>query len=72
MQQEVVKTKNMTLDMPKTFKKRGHQLSAEISIFENKIAFIAPTEKFALIIQSNELADALKTIYKLNLKKSVR
>lgn len=35
--------------------------SAEVRILKDKIAFIAPSEKFALIIQSDELAKALKS-----------
>ncbi|MBU6214359.1 hypothetical protein KGM48_00735 [Patescibacteria group bacterium] len=34
--------------------------SAEVRILKNKIALIAPAEKFALIIQSDELANTLK------------
>jgi sugar-specific transcriptional regulator TrmB len=72
VQQEVVRSKGIIMMIHDQSKDRGHQPSAEISIFDNRIAFIAPTEKFALIIQSNELAGSLKTICKLSLKKSTR
>ena len=38
---------------------------AEVRILKNKIAFIVPTEKFALVIQSDELAGALRNACKL-------
>lgn len=72
VQQEMIMVKGMTIILPIKPKVRNHQNSAEISIFGNKIALIAPTEKFALIIQSNELVEAMRIICKLSLKKSTR
>lgn len=72
VQQDIQKAKGVTMVLPGQSKDRDRQPSAEISIFDNRIAFIAPTEKFALIIQSNELAGALKIIYELSFKKLTR
>lgn len=52
-----------------------YAISPEINIYENKVVFMSLVEKFALIIESQELADALKKTFELawegagNLKK---
>lgn len=38
-------------------------LSPEISIYDNKIVFVSPTEKTALVIESKEFAQALKQAF---------
>jgi sugar-specific transcriptional regulator TrmB len=40
--------------------------SPEINIYDNKIVFMSLVEKFALIIESRELADALKKAFELS------
>lgn len=42
-----------------------YAISPEINIYENKIVFMSLVEKFALIIESLELADALKKSFEL-------
>jgi len=42
--------------------------SPEISVYGNKIVFASPEEKFALIIENRELADALKKAFDLSYK----
>lgn len=46
--------------------------SPEINIYDNKIVFMSLIEKFALIIQSKELADALKKAFELSWKEAWR
>ena len=44
--------------------------SPEISIYDNKISFASPAEEFALIIESPELARALKKAFDLSWKET--
>src|SRR5262249_50440548 len=37
----------------------------EINIYDNKVVFMSLKEKFALVIESEELADALKKVFDL-------
>lgn len=43
-----------------------YAFSPEINIYNNKIVFMSLLEKFALIIESKELADSFKRIYELS------
>lgn len=43
-----------------------YAFSPEINIYDNKIVFMSLIEKFALIIESRELADALKKTFELS------
>ncbi|MEK7665078.1 MAG: helix-turn-helix domain-containing protein [Patescibacteria group bacterium] len=43
-----------------------YSFSPEINIYDNKIVFMSWLEKFALIIESQELAEALKKIFELS------
>lgn len=43
-----------------------YAFSPEINIYENKIVFMSLVEKFALVIESKELADALKKVFELS------
>lgn len=51
-----------TFLVPKEF----YAFSPEINIYDNKIVFMSLVEKFALIIESTELADALKKAFELS------
>ncbi len=42
------------------------EFSPEISVYDNKVAFVSPQENFSLIIESPELADALKKGFDLS------
>ena len=46
--------------------------SSEINIYDNKIIFISPAEKFALVVESRELADALKKALESSRKEVAR
>lgn len=46
--------------------------SPEINIYDNKTVFMSLIEKFALIIESVELADALKKAFELSWKEAAR
>ncbi len=46
--------------------KDQYSFSPEINIYDNKIIFMSLVEKFALIIESVELADALKKAFELS------
>lgn len=46
--------------------KDQYGFSPEINIYDNKIVFMSLVEKFALIIESKELADALKKAFELS------
>lgn len=46
--------------------KNSFNFSPEINIYDNKIVFMSLVEKFALIIESKELADALKKVFELS------
>ena len=46
--------------------KELYSFSPEINIYDNKIVFMSLVEKFALIIESHELADALKKAFDLS------
>ena len=46
--------------------------SPEINIYDNKIVFMSLVEKFALIIESDELADALKKAFELSWEEAKR
>jgi HTH-type transcriptional regulator, sugar sensing transcriptional regulator len=43
-----------------------YAFSPEINIYDNKIIFMSWVEKFALVIESQELADALKKVFELS------
>lgn len=43
-----------------------YAFSPEINIYDNKIVFMSWVEKFALVIESQELADALKKVFELS------
>lgn len=45
---------------------KKYDFSPEINIYDNKISFMSLVEKFALIIESEELADAFKKIFELS------
>ncbi|MEK7538638.1 MAG: helix-turn-helix domain-containing protein [Patescibacteria group bacterium] len=49
-----------------------YSFSPEINIYDNKIVFMSLIEKFSLIIESKELADALKKVFELSWKEAVR
>lgn len=44
----------------------------EINIYDNKIAFMSLREKFGLIIESEELASAMKEVFELSWKEAKR
>ena len=49
-----------------------YDFSPEINIYDNKIVFMSLIEKFALIIESDELANALKKVFELSWKEAAR
>lgn len=52
--------------------KEKYNFSPEINIYDNKILFMSLVEKFALIIESTELADAFKKIFELSWQEAKR
>jgi len=46
--------------------KEKYSFSPEINIYENKIVFVSFVEKFALVIESAELTDAMKKVFDLS------
>lgn len=46
--------------------KEKYAFSPEINIYDNKIVFMSLIERFALVIESKELADALKKAFELS------
>ncbi len=52
--------------------KEHYGFSPEINIYDDKIVFMSWVEKFALIIESKELAEALKVIFELSWKEARR
>lgn len=52
--------------------KEKYAFSPEINIYDNKIVFMSLVEKFSLIIESQELADALKKAYELSWEEAKR
>ena len=46
--------------------KEAYDFSPEINIYDNKIVFMSLREKFGLIIESEELAKAMKNIFELS------
>jgi HTH-type transcriptional regulator, sugar sensing transcriptional regulator len=52
--------------------KEKYTFSPEINIYDNKISFMSLVEKFALIIESVELADAFKKIFELSWQEARR
>src|SRR3989344_1978506 len=52
--------------------KQKYSFSPEINIYENKIVFMSLRERFALIIESAELADALKKAFELSWQEAAR
>lgn len=52
--------------------KGEYAFSPEINIYDNKIVFMSLVEKFALIIESDELANALKKVFELSWKEAKR
>ncbi len=46
--------------------------SPEINIYDNKVVFMSLVEKFSLIIESKELADALKKAFELSWQEAKR
>lgn len=51
---------------------KEYGFSPEINIYDNKIVFMSLVEKFSLIIESEELADALKKAFELAWKEATR
>lgn len=49
-----------------------YAFTPEINIYDNKLIFMSLREKFALVIQSAEIADAMKKIFELAWTESVR
>ena len=49
-----------------------YSFSPEINVYDNKIVFMSLVEKFALIIESQELADALKKVFELSWREAQR
>lgn len=49
-----------------------YDFSPEINIYDNKIAFMSLREKFGLIIESEELASAMKKVFELSWKEAKR
>lgn len=49
-----------------------YALSPEINIYDDKIVFMSLVEKFSLIIESQELADALKKAFELSWEEAKR
>lgn len=49
-----------------------YAFSPEINIYDNKIVFMSLLEKFSLIIESQELADALKKAFELSWQEAIR
>lgn len=49
-----------------------YDLSPEINIYDNKLVFMSLREKFGLIIESEELASAMKKIFELSWKEAKR
>ncbi|KKU82160.1 MAG: Transcriptional regulator, TrmB [Parcubacteria group bacterium GW2011_GWA1_47_8] len=49
-----------------------YSFSPEINIYDNKIVFMSLVEKFSLIIESKELADAFKKAFELSWKEATR
>ena len=49
-----------------------YAFSPEINVYDNKIVFMSLVEKFALIIESRELADAFKKIFELSWREAQR
>lgn len=52
--------------------KEKYSFSPEINIYDNKIIFISCVEKFSLIIESQELADAFKKIFEISWQEARR
>lgn len=50
--------------------KESQSFTPEINVYDNKSVFISPLEKFALILESKEVADALKKIFELSFSSS--
>jgi len=49
----------------------AHGFSTEINIYDDKIIFISPAEKFAAVVESRELARALKQAFESAQKEAV-
>lgn len=49
-----------------------YAFSPEINIYDNKVVFMSLVEKFSLIIESQELADALKKAFELSWQEAQR
>lgn len=52
--------------------KDTYNFSPEVNIYDNKIVFMSLVEKFALIIESVELADVMKKIFDLSWEEAKR
>lgn len=52
--------------------KEDYNFSPEINIYDNKIVFMSLREKFGLIIESDELASAMKKIFELSWSEAKR
>lgn len=51
---------------------REYDFSPEINIYDNKIVFMSLREKFGLIIESEELAQAMKKVFELSWEEAKR
>lgn len=64
--QERVKNNTQELRETACIPHKEYQLSPEIMIYDNKVVFLSLIEKFAFIVESQEIADAMKVIFKLS------
>jgi len=59
-------------DSTEHFLTSSHDYGANLSVYDKKVTFISPREKFACIIENVEFAEAIKTLFDLSLHKTVR
>jgi len=61
---------SQALEMAKKSGGGTYDFSPDISVYDDKIVFMSPEEKFGLIIESKELASALKKAFDLSWKEA--
>lgn len=69
--------KNIIKTMPKfdepiLIPSKKYKSSADISIYDNKISYMSPEEELAIIIESKEMTDVMKSIFDLAFEEAKR
>ncbi len=59
-------------DEPILIPSKKYNLSADVAIYDNKIAYMSIKDELAVIIESKEMADVMKSVFDLAFEEAKR